>query len=138
MDIYYELNPNIPGEVLRIEQDIPYVVKNHHGWEVQVCSVESETGTIYYHGQINLEDGTYTKDANNQEPIIINGVSYPLDANGEVFVPHGIKPTLEDAQAIILAEQMGVPIDPEVKAAVTEYLQRKIDVIAENVESRRL
>jgi len=85
------MNPDIPGEVLFVEQltDDPYdnIIRRHHGFEEQVCKTETEEGATYYHGKVNLKDGSYAKDTVNKSPIEIDGVTYELDSKGEVFIP---------------------------------------------------
>jgi hypothetical protein len=93
--IYYELNEDNPNEVFKVEElyDEPRedgyfpFIRSFYGMVNKICTMDCETETVYYHGIINLHDGTYLKDPDNHGPIIVNGVEYPLDENGEVVLP---------------------------------------------------
>ena len=86
MRTYYEINPE-NNQVMYVEElSETTIIKSHHGFAEQQCSIENENNIIHYHGKINLEDGTYDKDLSNNDPIIINGVSHPLDENQEVII----------------------------------------------------
>ena len=92
MNIRYELNSLIQGEILKVESlkndkdDLIYEVKTFHGLERQVSFIEVDNVMIYFNGIINLDTGEYLKDPDNLNPIEINGRLYELDENGEVFI----------------------------------------------------
>jgi hypothetical protein len=114
MRVYYELTPDAPAQVMKVEEPtdgqpvgvehddkgrpVPgtgYVpsIRTYHGMAREVRSLETDggatgaSGTTYYHGVCNLTDGSYGKDPDDTAPIVVDGVAYPLGANGEVFIP---------------------------------------------------
>jgi len=88
---YYEMNPDIPGEVMFVEEFPPEtVVKTHHGFESEVRTIDNGDTLTYFHGKVNLTDGSYSKDLTNNTPIEVDGISYPLDGNHEVILPKPI------------------------------------------------
>ena len=63
-----------------------YAITTYEGLEKQVCSRITETHVIYYHGVFNLQTGEYEKDLDDTSPMMVEGVLYTLDGDGEVKV----------------------------------------------------
>lgn len=85
--IYFQVDESNEKQIMRVEEEEKYRIINFHGFTEQVCETETEEHIIYYHGIIDMEDGSYSKDIENREPIVVNGVKYELDSNLEVVIP---------------------------------------------------
>jgi len=126
---YYELNPDNLNEVLFVQQLTNNlnnnIIKTHHGFSKRIQQVDMENGALFFHERINLDNGSYERDLDNKDPIIVNGVSLELNENGEVFIDEyaeldeSVESTSIQKQINDIQEQVGglsLKIDEIIKA----------------------
>jgi hypothetical protein len=96
MKTYFEISEENPNDVLKVDYmfDQPRegdgyfpVIKAFAAHLRQVVRDDRDHESVYYHGLFDLNTGEHNFDPDNQEPIEIDGVSHPLDENGEVVLP---------------------------------------------------